>query len=281
MENNLFDENVEVNAEVETQAETYADVTAEAPAEEKPTGFKAILAKIAAIPKAVWIALAGVVVAVIAGIFIFDLVTNTPEAPVKAMVEQSNTKKISNYGDYMVKSLNGFAKDEVMKIYNIRMKSEDFEDRINENIDSYDEYVEDMKDEYGDNYKYSYKVEEKEELEKEDLRDFKDQIKKYAETLKEAIDRTDDFDSDDWEEFAEHYDLSKSEAKDLVKAWEALRNELKDIKVTEGYELTVTVTLDGSELDEPEEEEETVRVYKVNGRWISSQAISVIMGIFY
>ena len=58
-----------------------------------------------------------------------------------------------------------------------------------------------------------------------------------------------------------------------------LSKEHLEVLFGAGYELTVTVTLSGSELDEPEEDEITMTVYKVNGRWVSEDALETLVSM--
>ena len=207
--------------------------------------------------------------------------SNTYETPLKLMMEIQNAKKVTDISTMYIPLLNGFAEKEVKAVFEARSKSEYFTDRMDDYTDMLQDNIDNYKDEYGSDYKYSYKIVEKEELERTDRNEFRDQIKSYAQNLKDLVDQTKDFDNSDWEDLAEELDLSKSEAKSLVAALEDLYKVLNDVEVTEGYEITYTQTLKGSELDEPDVMEDlTINVYKVNGRWISSDAISAIYYIF-
>ena len=77
---------------------------------------------------------------------------------------------------------------------------------------------------------------------------------------------------------ADSMGISRSDAKKLAKEVESICSELKKAKVTAGYELELTIKVKGSELDEPEEEELTICVYKINGRWFLD-VISLVEGI--
>ena len=270
MDNNIFDTNIEETQE--TEVVTEATETPEAPV----NPIEATIAKVMALPKIIWIAAGAVIAAVIIAIILVSVLSNTYKTPVSIMEDMANTKKISNMGTYLTQSLNGLAEDEVYNVYKALTMSEDMQDQMDKALEAFEDEIEDKQDEYGENYKYKYKIEEKEELEKEDLREFRDQIKRLASSLESIIEETEDYDNDDWEEMADAIGVSKSEAKALVSALEDLHKELKSIKVDAGYELQVIETLTGSELDEPEEEEMELRVYKVNGRWISEDAFSVL-----
>ena len=257
----------------------------------KETGAKALqkakpfLDKVKSVPKKVWIAIAAAVVVLVGAIFVIAALNNTPTTPIKLMVNLANSKKVPKSLDSNVKLLNGFLEDEVKEVYKVLKKTDMAEDLLEYFQDSYEEIFENAQDQYGDNYKYSFKVENKEKLEKSDLRKMRDNLKEAAESLEEMIEETEDWDSDDWEEVADEAGMTKSQVKSFMKALEKLAKALKKVKVTDGYEMDVTLKITGSELDEPEEQEETICVYKVNGRWISLESISAalqaISYIFY
>lgn len=279
MENNVFEENVE-NAQ---QSENVVVEETPIAAPEAPEAVaapvvakKGIMGKLAALPKRVWIIAAAVVVVIVAALFVYNAFTNNYKTPVKIMEDMANTKKITDYIEYITQPLNGFAEKEVCAIFDIMLKSDEAEESFENIADNYNESIDDMEEEYGSNYKYTYKIEDKEKLDKDELKEFKEEIKDLADGINEILEETEDYDSDDWEEMAEEIGLSKSQCKDLVDAFKDLKKALKNPKVEEGYALTVHVTLTGSEVDEPDEDEIEVYVYKVDGRWISESALSVI-----
>lgn len=131
-----------------------------------------------------------------------------------------------------------------------------------------EEYYEDNQDEYGDNFKIQYTVEEKVKLEKTDLRDYQKSFRAYMEDIQYVIEQTDDFDTDDWQDLAEELEMTRTQAKKFIAA---LNNMVKDfgrLEVTAGYELDILRTITGEYLDEPEEEDITLEVVKVNGKWV-------------
>ncbi|MBR3961832.1 MAG: hypothetical protein IKK13_06460 [Clostridia bacterium] len=114
-------------------------------------------------------------------------------------------------------------------------------------------------------------IDEKEQLEKDELRDFKTQLKETASAINDFVEEADEVDSDDLEDAAEELGLKRSEFKKLVKAYEKLADELKDAKISKCYELDVHFVFNGSELDEPYElDGYTTRVYCINGRWVGA-----------
>lgn len=219
---------------------------------------------------------AALIVIVIALITIGSLAGNNYKTPIK------NYEKILNLkADTLEKSVelntNGFTEKEIKFILKVMKKSQqdqfdDYEDSIKDKIDEY-------KDEYGKNFKYTIKINEKEKLEKSELKDFRDKLRKLGDELESIEEKTKEYTSDDWDDMAEELDVSKSTAKSLVSDIKKLGKVLDKAEVKKGYKLDITITLKGSELDEPEERDTEILVYKVNGRWISSSFTSLLGGI--
>ena len=219
-----------------------------------------------------------ILIAIPVGVSITKKANNNYETPLKLMMRFMNGKEKS-FVNASVKNLNGFSELELTNIFAFMKKSDDFQELLEELQESYSEDIEDMEDEYGKNYKCSYVIEDKEKLEKDDLKAFKEEIKSAAKSLKNMIERTEEYDSDDWEDIADRTGFTKAEAKAFIKLYEALYEQWHSVDVTEGYELEVTMIIDGSELDEPEEDETTIFVYKVNGRWICDEMLSPAMSL--
>ena len=116
---------------------------------------------------------------------------------------------------------------------------------------------------------------EKEKLDKDELKEAKEQIKSSGKSLKNMVERTEDWDSDDWADAAESMELYKSQAKSYYKIMKNIGSIMSKAKVTEGYKITVEIKITGSELDEPEVEEEDFYVYKVNGRWVLGETVGI------
>ena len=140
--------------------------------------------------------IAGVAAIVVVLILALTFLKGGPETPVKKFVKAMNSQKSELLLDAVPKQLAKYYKDE------------------DEIMDSLDELVEDtmdsMEDEYGKG-KFSYKILDKDKLDKDDLEDFEDRLEDRLQAL--------DIDDD-------------------------------DVKVTAGYELTVKLTYKGKEDDE-------------------------------
>lgn len=226
---------------------------------------KAVWEKIKAVPKKIWIAIGAGIAAILALVIILSAVTNTYKTPIKLLQAVQNNKKASAQMNKETAQYNGLCEKEFKQIANILKKSETYDDVVA----GYEETIEYRKENYGDNYKYKYKIEDKEKLDKDELKDIQKEIRSAGKSYYNAYS---DLDSDDYESIAESLDITKAQAKKLASLYKSIGKTLKTAKVTKGYKLTVTRTLTGSELDEPIETELEIYVYKVNGRWISDDA---------
>ena len=211
------------------------------------------------IPIVAVIAVLAIAIPILYGVFF-----NNYKTPLKMAAKIENAK---TYDAQVKATINasGFLKKEVKGIYNIVKKSEEFD--LDEERDDYKEMVEDLEEEYGKNYKFYIEVEDKEKLDKDDLKDYKDELKDTGKAMKSQYE---DLDSDDIEDMADYMGLSKSNAKKLVKLMESAAKKMRSAKVTAGYELSVKYMVKGSELDEPEElYEDEIVVLKINGKWVN------------
>ena len=230
---------------------------------------KALWTKIKAVPMKIWIIAGGALVALIAAIVAFTLLSNTYKTPINLMEDLENTKKASSYLDNRTEQLNGFCEDEYDDIMSIMKKSDEYED----SLEYYEDRIEDLKDTYGDNYKITYKIVDKEELEREELKTARTSIRSRGKNMLEEME---DLDSSDYEDIADELGITKSQAKKLVKYEKAIAEVLKKASVEAGYELTVEITITGNELDEPQVTERSICVYKIDGRWVSTTALQML-----
>ncbi len=252
--------------------EEFVPETAETPVEEtvaQPPKKKGI-------PVWAWIA-AGAVVLVIAVIVLISAMNNTYKTPLEREMDVRNSKTFSAYEKAEEKLANGLAESEQAKLAKIMKKSEDYKDNLEDSKEDFEEGIEELEEEYGKNYKYSYKIDDKDKIDSDDLKDLEKKIRDWAKDGAENIEEEiEDYDSDDWEDMGDELGISKADAKNLAKAYIDYYEYWKDVKVTAGYKLEVTYTTTGSELDEPEEDEDNiVYVVKVNGRWVDADNLPV------
>ena len=233
-------------------------------ANEQPVKIGNIIDKIKAIPKKFLIAGGACIAALVLVIVLLSSLSNNYKTPIKTVENLLNTKSLTKIINKAPTVLNGFGESDAKKALKIIKKSDVYKDNIDELEEGYDDLVENLKDEYGKNYKIKLKVEDKEKLEKKELRNFRDQLRNIADMGEEL----DDMDSDDYEDLADELGVSKAKAKKLVKLLKGFTKDCKKAKVTKGYELDVSMTITGKDADDVEPMEFTVRVYKVDGRWV-------------
>ena len=277
MENNF--ENTVVTEETASPAANIVDKVKAA-----VTG---IVSKVKADPKGFGVKLGAIVlaavIAIVAVFVVIGAATNNYKTPIKVMQKYDNKKTYYDESETMVAMLNGFCEKEIKAYVKLMKSGEDYKDELADAKEDFKDTIADLKEEYGSNYKYTYKVVEKEKIDKDDLKDLRDNLRDLADKYEDALVALDEYESEDWEELADQMGLdgNKSKAKKIKDIMKGIRKELKGAKVSAGYELEVVKTLKGSELDEPVETEKTIYVYKVNGRWLSSDALSVVAMFAY
>lgn len=213
-------------------------------------------------------------IVIIGGVFTIRAAGNTYKAPVANMKMQYANRDWSanRFRKYYQKMSNGFGTKEMKSIWKDIEKWEEAEDFWEEKVDSWNDNLENDRDEYGSNYRLKITIDDKEELEKDDIKKYRSYIKDLGDDI---IDIVDDYDTDDWEEIADEMGMSKSEAKQLYRDIRDWGRQLKKATVSEGYELDLIITVNGDELDEPEEIEKIIKVYRVNGRWVDESYTSI------
>lgn len=221
-------------------------------------------------------AIGGVAALILVIVLIASLTGTTYKTPIAETVDALNSKKYVDSYDQIVDHLNGFTAGEFKAIFKILKSTDDYKDNLEDRKDAFEDSIQSRKDEYGDNYKYSYKITDKEKLDSDDLKEVKDQIHEAGKKMRDFVKETKD-DDFDWDDFADELDVSKKEAKKIVKHIEKIADTWRTAKVTAGYEMEVELIIKGSELDEPEESEDEVKVYKVNGKWISLEALGTAL----
>lgn len=144
----------------------------------------------------------------------------------------------------------------------------ELEDGIEEGLDTMYEGLEDT---YGKNVKLTYKITDKEKLDKDECEELAENYTNIVDLFEESfgIDVTDD---DELEEMVEKLedsgmldDVSSKQVKKAIKLISDLANNLEDVEISKGYLLTVDVTLEGKEDDATNELE--LYVVKMNGKW--------------
>lgn len=261
---------------------TFQDVCPECDSPSHPKkGFKGLLQKIKKLSWKAWLIIA-IVAAILIGLgqFSYDRLTNTYKTPLDRYMDYMNSRDYSVNAE--VAMLNGFVEEE-FNLFDICMKLSD--DYLETREEEFAETVKYLEKEYGKDYKFYYKIDRKSKLDRDEINDFEDKLKDTATSIKYDLEKfynkeflmeAYDLDDDKLEEFADAKDMTLLQAKLYIGALRNLRKELENVKVTEGYELTVTIILKGNKLDEPFERETTMYVYKVDGRWICEESLEYI-----
>lgn len=193
--------------------------------------------------------------------------TNNYMTPVRYAESQENWKNL-NVKKYMRKSFDILGTKSGREIVKLLCESDVYLDMMESMEDAVEEGFEKRQDLYGDNFKVKYTVEDKIALEKADLRQYRDALRRVMGSLQSILDETEGFDSYDWADFAEELGLSRTQAKKLVAVYSQMLEDIGRVEPTKGYELDVVRTFTGNMLDEPVEDNITVIVLKINGRWV-------------
>ena len=124
--------------------------------------------------------------------------------------------------------------------------------------DAYDEFYDNMENIYGKNIKISYKIEDKEKLDKDERKAIASAYSSFAQ-LSSGI-------TDCIEALENCTEFKEKELKKLVKQVEALEKKLDKFKVSSGYVLDVEFTIKGKK-DETSQNMDIV-VIKADGDWM-------------
>lgn len=183
---------------------------------------------------------------------------NTYKTPIELLEKYMNAKTFDDYKEAEVALFNGLCEKAVKKFYE------------NDSESSFNWMIQDYEDEFGRNYEFLYEIKDKEEIDEDYLENFATIFRDKVASAKSTLSA---LDSDDYIKIADAMEIYKSDAEELVDAALDICDELADLEITEGYELTVEETCHGSKLNEPETQMHNLDVYKVNGRWISSNQL--------
>lgn len=208
---------------------------------------------------------------------------NTYEYSLLVKEEYGNKRVYYSQDDLTIDLCNGFCTSELKTICDIYKTSDDYKDNIDDSKEDFEERIEDNKYEYGDNYKFEYKIEESKKLHKDEIEEFSDTLKSETEDLEDAIAEIEDWDSVDWEVFADDLNINVSNAKKLIKNLKSISEKISKAKINEGYVVEYTFSITGDEIDDPSEYEESssYAVYKIDGRWVDATTLRSISSLNY
>lgn len=206
------------------------------------------------------------VLAVIIVIALFSAVFGKSEKTPLNNIEKIANKKPTDVDAIVEDVAPSFLSEAYLDAVKVIKKNDNYKELVNDIYeesektlgDSWEDLNEELEDEYGKKVKFSYTIEDKKKIEKEDLEtiaklyqeagQFKDELTEVIEVLAEAT------------------ELEDKEVKELVKIVEKLSKEFEKFKITKGYELEVEVKVEGKEDDHDEKID--VVVVKANGEWM-------------
>lgn len=226
------------------------------------------------------IVLAAAAVVVLLCLLIFNGSSKT--TPIRLMEKYANAKEIK-FETFVKERAGGIEGNNAVKIVKLAAKSDEFKDRIADFEENSVDAYQDKQDDYGKNFKIRYKndKEVEEKLDRDELKDYKSDLKSLGEDYAALGKALGKLKSAELKDLAEDLDMDVKDVKTCIDCLKAIGQKLKGADVTEGYDLEYLITITGSELDEPEEDDGEMTVLKVNGKWVSLQSISLLRSFYY
>jgi len=169
---------------------------------------------------------------------------------------------------------NGLLSGVIQEYYRILCCSASY---LTEKTRECDQSVNENKDAYGEDYRFSCGVVTEEKADKAAVDAFQKELDLMLEGMQFSLEAMDGFDEAKWEEVGEIWKMSAQDAKAFRNVVEMAYAKLKTLQVTEGYWLDVRILATGSKLSEQKQVvSEEIYVYKVNGQWICADAIDCL-----
>lgn len=226
------------------------------------------------------IVLAAAAVVVLLCLLIFNAGGKT--APIKMLEKYANAKEIK-LENVVKDAVGGIEGNNAAKIIKLAARSDEFKDRIADLEEDAADAYQDKADDYGKNFKIRYKndKEVEEKLDRDDLKDYKSNLKDLGEDYAALGKALGKLKSGDLKDLAEDLDMDVKDVKTCIECLKTIGQKLKGADVSEGYDLEYLITITGSELDEPDEDDGELTVLKVNGKWVSTQGISLLYSLYY
>ncbi len=236
-----------------------APAPAPAPAPAKSNGIAAALKGKS---KIIIIAAAAVVVIAVLAVLLTTVFAGGYKKQIKKMVSLMNSRE-KDYNEYVKLSAPSFdvkAQDEIKELAKKYGDKDEYEDTMGYLDEIMEDVYDGFEDDYGKNWKVSYKITDVDEISNKDLKAYKESLKDTAESYKSQADY--------YEEDAYFYgeELSKKEAKEVKTVYQELAKKYKSAEVKKGYEVELELKIKGK--DDEDEDEVTIKVYKINGQWI-------------
>ncbi|MCR4789186.1 MAG: zinc ribbon domain-containing protein [Lachnospiraceae bacterium] len=182
--------------------------------------------------------------------------------PIKKYISLLNSRE-ENYYEFFKLNSPSFDYKAQMELLKLANEIGD-KDEVEENEEYLEEIMKDhydeIEDEFGKNWKYTFKVTEVDELSNKELKAYRETLKSQGDTYKESAEY--------YEEDAIFYgeELNKSNAKKVQSIYKELGSKYKEADVKKGYEVEIEYTIKGK--DDKDTDDVTFKVYKVNNEWI-------------
>ena len=223
-----------------------------------------------------------VAAALIVGLCLLLFNSSSRTTPIKVLEKYVNAKEFEV--ETVVRDMiGGIEGNNAAKLIRLADDSDEFEDRFEELEEDAADAHQDKQDEYGKNFKIHYKndKEVEEKLDRDELKDYKSDLKSLGEDYAALGKALGKLKSGDLKDLAEDLDMDVKDVKACIECLKTIGQKLKGAEITEGYDLEYLITITGSELDEPEEDDGELTVLKINGKWVSTQGLSLLYSIYY
>lgn len=232
--------------------------------------------------KIILIAAIVLAVAAVVALLCVLLLGGSKNTPLKMLEKYANAKEVKI--ETVVKDMvGGIEGNSAAKLVRLAAKGDEFKDRFEDIEEAAADAWEDNADEYGKNFKISYKndKEVEEKLDRDELKEFKADLKELGEDYAALGKALGKLKSSDLKDLAEDLDMDVKDLKECIECLKTIGQKLKGADVSEGYAQEYLITITGSELDDPEEDDGELKVLKINGKWVSTQGISTLYSLYY
>jgi len=220
-------------------------------------------------------------VLLIAAVVVLSWLGNNWRTPIWRLEHFCN--KTSYYPEeYVQWELNGLAEKKLKKYCRILKKGEAYSDWRKDYYENTEVEFEKLKTVYGEDYRLEFQIDDQTELSKKELKQIRLAWQEKLESLAYWLDDVEEeWDSSDWRDFANDYDMEVKAARNLFESCRKVCESFGRIKITDGYDVTITIIITGEDIDDPLEYGDRVRVVKVNGRWVKGDAIDRLYALLH
>lgn len=208
---------------------------------------------------AVVLGISGAAVLLAAVLLVLSL-AGSPDKPIKDISRAFNRQSddAEDYLNAMPKFYKDIYRDALELAEDINMGSEeDYKDRFEDSIEG---LYDDAEYYYGKNVKLSYKVKDKEKMDKDEL----EEIEEAYAYVEEIIDKYSLADEETYKEISYGF-INDEQSEEIAEFAEGVKKSLHKVKVTQGYILTLDTKIQGK--DDEDEEDLEICVVKMNGKW--------------